>query len=147
MRYLISSWELSIYSATLHHEQVKSGWNTSRNEVFESSHLPHIPDMPIAGSGHGNRVTFRSLAMTIGLMSSTPHLVPQPVSFNLSEIPDTETSGKGTDSEVEGMPNMGTSSDLTPHSWKMRRAKQDASIVMHSLQLVAEEFKKKSMNQ
>ena len=71
--------------------------------------------MPIAGSGHGYRVTLRSLVTRTGSLSSTSNLVPQPVSFNLSEIPDTETSDKDTDSKAEGMPNMGTRSGRTPY--------------------------------
>ena len=90
--------------------------------------------MPIAGSGHVYRVTFRSLVTRNVSVSSTPHLVPQPVSFNLFEIPDTETSGKDTDSEAEGMPNMGIR--------EKRRSKQDGSMAMHSLQTVAEELRK-----
>ena len=69
-------------------------------------------------------------------------LGPSTCILNLSGIPDTETSGKDTDSEAEGMSNMDTRFGLTPHHQKMRRAKQDASIVMHSLQLVAEELRK-----
>ena len=69
--------------------------------------------MPIAGSGHGHKVTFRSMVVRPVLVSSTPQLVPQPVSFDLSGIPDTETSGKDTDSEAEGRPNLGKRSGLT----------------------------------
>ena len=57
--------------------------------------------MPIVGSDHGHKVTFRSLVVRPGSVSSSPCLVPQPVSFNLSEIPDIETFGKDTDSEAE----------------------------------------------
>ena len=46
-----------------------------------------------------------------------------------------ETSGKDTDSEAKGIQNTG----MRPHR---RRAKQDASIAMQSLQLAAEEFRK-----
>ena len=74
-------------------------------------------------------------------VSSTPHLVPQPVAFNLSGIPNTKTSGKDTDSEAEGMPNVGTRSGPTPQHQKFRRAKQDAFIMMHGLQLVAEKIR------
>ena len=48
-------------------------------------------------------------------MSSAPHLVPQPIFFYLYEISDTETSGKDTDSEAEGVQNTGTRSGLTAH--------------------------------
>ena len=61
----------------------KSGSDYSDDEVF---HLPQVPDMPIAGSGHWHKVTFRSPVV----ISSMPHLVPQPVSFNVSRIPDIE---------------------------------------------------------
>ena len=73
----------------------------SDDEVF---HLPQAPDMPIAGSGHGHKVTFRSPVVRPGSISSTPHLAPQPVSFNMSRIPDLETSGKDTDSKAEVRP-------------------------------------------
>ena len=57
--------------------------------------------MPITGSSHGHKVTFRSPVVRLGLISSMPHLVPQPVSFNVSRIPDSKTSGKDTDSMAE----------------------------------------------
>ena len=69
--------------------KMKSGSDFSDDGVF---HLPQVPDTPIAHSGHGHKVTFRSLVVRPGSVSSTPHLVHQPVSFNLSKIPDTETS-------------------------------------------------------
>ena len=52
------------------------GSNYSENEV---SQLPQVPDMPIAGQ----KVTFRSPVVRLGSVSSTPHLVPQPVSFDV----------------------------------------------------------------
>ena len=91
---------------------MKSGSNFSDDEAF---HLPQVPGMPIAGSGHGHKVTFRSPVVRPGSVSSTPCLVPQPVSFDLSRIPDTETSGKDIDSEAEVKPNLGTRSGLTPY--------------------------------
>ena len=63
-----------------------------------------------------------------------PHLVPQPVSFNVSRIPDSETSGKDTDSEAEVRPR-------TPQQ-KVKRMREDASIALQNLQLMAEEFGK-----
>ena len=80
--------------------------------------------------------------MRPGSVSSTPCLVSQPVSFDLSGIPNTETIGKDTDSEAEGRQNVGTRSGLTPHQ-KIRRMRQDASITMHGLQLAADEFRKR----
>ena len=62
------------------------------------------------------------------------HLVPQAVSFNVSRIPNSETSGKDTDSEAEIRPR-------TPYL-KIKRMMEDASIASHSLQLMAEEFRK-----
>ena len=118
-----------------------SGRDTSEDEVFESDHLPQVPDMPIAGSDHGHKVTFRSPIVRPKSVSLTPHLVPQPVSFHLSEIPDMGTSGKDTDSEAEMRPKVGTRSGLTPYQ-KSKRMRWDASITMHSLQLAAEEFTK-----
>ena len=75
-----------------------SGSDYSDDEVFQ---LPQVPDTPITGSGHGHKVTFRSLVVRLGSIPSTLHLVPQPVSFNVLRIPDSETSGKDTDSEGE----------------------------------------------
>ena len=72
--------------------------------------------------------------MRLGSISSTPHLVPQPVSFDVSRIPDSKTSGKDTDSEAEIRPR-------TPHP-RVKRMRKDASIALHSLQLMAEEFRK-----
>ena len=112
--------------------RASDGSNYSENEVFQ---LPQVPDMPIAGQ----KVTFRSSVVRPGSVSSTPHLVPQPVSFDVSQIPDSETSGKDTDSEAEVRPR-------TPHirNKRMREdaSMMDASMVSHSLQLVAEEFRK-----
>ena len=67
-------------------------------------------------------------------ISSTPCLVPQPVSFNVSRIPDIETSGKDTGSEAEARPM------APPH--KTTQTRNDASTASHSLQLMAEEFRK-----
>ena len=67
-------------------------------------------------------------------VSSTPCVVPQPVSFDLSKIPEAETSGKDTDSEAEMRPR-------APHQ-KVKRMRNDASIASHSLQLAVEEFRK-----
>ena len=94
-----------------------------------------MPDTPIAGQ----KVTFRSPVVRPGSVSSTPHLVPQPVSFDVSRIPDSKTSGKDTDSEAEIRPR-------TPHTRNKRTRENasmmDASIASHSLQLAAEEFRK-----
>ena len=60
--------------------KVKSGSDDSEDEVFQ---LPQVPDMPIAGSSHGQKMTFSSLVVRLGSVSSTPHLVPQPVSFDV----------------------------------------------------------------
>ena len=111
----------------------------SEDEAF---HLPQVPDMLIADSGHGQKVTFRIPVVWPRLVSSTPHLVPQPVAFDLSEIPNIKTSGKDTNNKAEGRTNVGTRSGLTPSHQKIKRMRQDASITMYSLQLVAEEFKK-----
>ena len=50
--------------------KVKSGSDFSDDEVFQ---LPQVPDTPIAGSGHGHKVTFRSPVVRPGSISSTPH--------------------------------------------------------------------------
>ena len=116
--------------------KARSGSDYSKDEVFQ---LPQVPDMPIVGSSHGQKMTFRSPVVRLGSVSSTPHLVPQPVSFDVLQIPDSKTSGKDTDSEAEVRPR-------TPHV-KIKRMKEDASMMdasmaSHSLQLVAEEFRK-----
>ena len=93
-----------------------------------------MPDTPISGNSNGQKVTFRSPVVRLGSVSSTPHLVPQPVSFDVSSIPNSETFVKDTDSEAEVRPR-------TPHA-KIKRMREDASMASHSLQLVAEEFRK-----
>ena len=81
--------------------KIRSGSEYSEDKVFQ---LPQVPDMPIAGSSHGQKVTFRSPVVRPGSVSSMPHLVPQPVSFNVLQIPNSETSGKDTDSKAETRP-------------------------------------------
>ena len=56
--------------------RARDGSDYSENEVFQ---LPQVPDTPIAGQ----KVTFRSPVVRPGLVSSTPCLVPQPVSFDV----------------------------------------------------------------
>ena len=119
------------HSTALYNRIVKSGIDFSDDEVF---HLPQVPDMVIAGSSHGHKVTFRSPVVRPGSVSLTPHLVSQPVSLNMSRIPNIETSVKDTDSETEVFPR-------TPHQ-KVKRMRNDVSITYCSLQLVAEEFRK-----
>ena len=116
--------------------RTRDGSDYSEDEVFQ---LPQVPDMPIAGSSHGQKVTFRSPVVRPGSVSSTPCLVPQPVSFDVLQIPDSETSGKDTDSEAEVRPR-------TPHIRNKRTredaSRMDASMASHSLQLAAEEYRK-----
>ena len=88
-------------------DKKKGSRDMSEDEVFGSDHLPQVPVMPIADSSHRHRVTFRSLVMRPRLVSSTPCLVPQQVSFDLSQIPETKTSGNDIDSKAEGRPNVG----------------------------------------
>ena len=111
--------------------KIKCGSKYSNDEVFQ---MPQVPDTPIVGSSHGQKVTFRSPVVRPGSISSTPHLVPQPVSGDVSRIPNSKTSGKDTDSEAEIRPR-----NLHP---KVKRMREDASIALHSLQLTAEEFRK-----
>ena len=110
--------------------KVKSCSDYSDDGVFQ---LPQVPDMCIAGSSHGHKVTFRSLVVKLGSISSIPHLVPQPVSFNVSRIPDSKTSGMDTDSEAKVRVR-------TPHK-KVKGMREDVSMASH-LQLMAEEFRK-----
>ena len=71
--------------------------------------------------------------MRPGSVSSMPHLVPQPVSFVL-RIPNSKTSGKDTDSGGEVKVR-------TPHK-KVKGMMEDTCMALHSLQLMAEEFRK-----
>ena len=71
--------------------------------------------------------------MRLGSVSSTPHLVPPRVSLDVSQIPNSETSGKDTYSEAEVRPR-------TPLA-KIKRMREDASMASHSLQQAAEEFR------
>ena len=123
------------HSTASKNRKVKSGSDYSDDEVFQ---LPQVPDIPITGSSHGYNVTFRSPVVRLGSISSMPHLVPQPESFNVSRIPNSETSGKDTDSEAEIRPRT--------LQQKVKRVRQDASMASHSLQLTAEEFRR-SANQ
>ena len=120
------------HGTALKNRRARDGSDYSKNEVFQ---LLQVPDMPIAGQ----KVIFRSPVVRPGSVSSTPHLVPQPVSFDVLQIPSSETSGKDTDSEAEVRPR-------TPHirNKQMRgdASIMDASMASHSLQLVAEEFRK-----
>ena len=109
----------------------KYGSEYSDDEVFQ---LLQVPDTPIAGSSHGQKVTFGSPVVRLRSVSSTPHLVPQPVSFVVSRIPNSKTSGKDTDSEAEIRPR-------SPQP-KVKRMRGDASIALHSLLLMVEEFRK-----
>ena len=115
------------HGTALKNRRARDGSNYSEDEVFQ---LPQVPDMPIAGQ----KVTFRSPVVRRGSVSSTPHLVSQPVSFDVLQIPDSETSGKDTDSEAEVRPR-------TPHI-RNKRMREDASMASHSLQLAAEGFRK-----
>ena len=112
--------------ACIKNRKIRSGSEYSKDEVFQ---LPQVPDTHIAGSSLGQKVTFMSPVVRLGSISSMPQLVPQPVSFNVLQIPNSETSGKDTDSQVETRPR-------TPYQ-KMKRMWEDASIALHSLQLVA----------
>ena len=97
------------------------------DEVFNSDHLRQVVETPIASSTQGPKITLHSPVVKRGLVSSTPRLVPQPVLFDLSKIPDIETSGKDTESEAEGIPNIGTQSWSVLYPQR-RRARQDTSM-------------------
>ena len=119
------------HGTALKNRKVISSIDCSDNEVFQ---LPQVPDKPIAGGSHGQKVTFRSPVVRLGSISSMPCLVPHPVSFNVLRIPDSKTSGKDTDSEAEIRPR-------TPQQ-EVRRVRQDISMALHSLRVMAEEFRK-----
>ena len=57
--------------------KIRSGNKYSEDEVFQ---LPQVPDMPIRGSSHGQKVTFRSLVVRLG----QSHLCPI---WSLSQCP------------------------------------------------------------
>ena len=111
--------------------KIRSGSNYSNDEVFQ---LPQVPDTPIAGSSHGQKVTFRSLVVRLGQCDLHPiwSLIQCP--FNVLQIPNSETSGKHPDSKAETRPR-------TPYQ-KIKRIREDASIASHSLHLMAERFRK-----
>ena len=111
--------------------KIKSCSEYSNDKIFQ---LPQVPDMPITESSHGQKVSFRSLVVGQGSVSSTPLLVPQLVSFNVWRIPDSKTSWKDTDAEAEIRPR-------TPLK-KVKEMREDASMEPHNLQLAAEEFRK-----
>ena len=65
------------HGTALKNRRARDGSDYSEDEIFQ---LPQVPDMPTAGQ----KVTFRSPVVRQGSVSSTPHLVPQPVSFDVS---------------------------------------------------------------
>ena len=99
-----------------------------------------MPDTSIAGSDHGKKVTFSSPVVRSGSVSSTPHLVSQPVSFDMCGILIQKHQGRLQTVMQRGRPNVGTRLGPTPYHQKIIRMRQDASIAMHILQFVAEEF-------
>ena len=105
----------------LKNRKIRSGSKFSEDDVFQ---LPQVPDMPIAGSSHGQKVTFRSLVVRLGTVSSMPCVVPQPVSFDVSRISNSKTSRKDTNTEAEIRQG-------TPHP-SVKRMMEDASIVLQS---------------
>ena len=119
------------HGSTSKSRKIRSGSDYSKDKVFQ---LPQVPDTPIAGSSHGQKVTFRSLVVRLGSVSSTPCLVPQSVSLNVLRIPNSKTSGKDPDSEDEIR--------LRTPQPKIKRMREDAFIASHSLQLTAEDFRK-----
>ena len=124
------------HGTALKHRKVKSGCDDSEDEVFQ---LPQVPGMPIAGNSYGQKVTFRSPVVRPRSVSSTSHLVPQPVSFDVLQIPNSETSRKDTDSEAEVRPRISTCKNQKDNG---RCFHHGCFIASHSLQLVAEEFGK-----
>ena len=74
--------------------KTKGGREMSEDEVFESYHLSLVPDMPITGSGHGHKGTFRSPVVRPRSVSSPASLVPRPLSFDLTGIPTLKHQGR-----------------------------------------------------
>ena len=124
-------------TVNMQHGTVSKNWKNksdsdySDDEVFQ---LTQVPDTPITGSSHGYKVTFRNPVVRLGSISSTCHLVPQPVFINVLRIPKNETFRKDTDNE------MGVRI-RTPHQ-KVKRMREDISVALHSLWLLAKEFRK-----
>ena len=106
------------------------------DEVYDSQRLPQVPDTPMVGGG----MTFPEH------VSSTPCVRLHPSTVDLSGVSSTETSDKETEDELIGnyhprVKNFeGGARPKTVHP--VVRTKQEKSKAAHSLQTVAEEFKK-----
>ena len=109
------------------------------DEIYNSQRLPQVPDTLVAG-GDMPSVTFTEP------VSSTPCLRLHPPTVDLSVISSTKTLDKETEDELvrNYHPPVkkfeGGARPKTVHP--VVRAKQGKSTAAHSLQIVAEEFKK-----
>ena len=109
------------------------------DEIYNSQRLPQVPDTPVAG-GAMPSVTFKEP------VSSTPHVWLHPSTVHLSVVSSSETSDRETEDELirHFQPQLknfeGGARPKTFHP--VARTKQEKSTAAHSLQLVAEEFRK-----
>ena len=109
------------------------------DEMYNSQRLPQVPDTLVAG-GDMPSVTFPEP------VSSTPCVRLHPSTVDLSGISSPETSDKETEDELirnyhPQVKNFeGGARPKTVHP--VVRTKQEKSTAAHSLQIVAEEFKK-----
>ena len=120
------------------HEAGKWIWRRLM-KFITAQRLPQVPDTPVAG-GDMPSVTFKEP------VSSTPHVRLHPSTVYLSGVSSPKTSDKDTEDELirhyqpwvtnfEGGSRPKTVSPVV-------RTKQERSTAAHSLQLVAEEFRK-----
>ena len=109
------------------------------DEIYNNQRLPQVPDTLVAG-GDIPSVTFTEP------MSSTPPVRLHPPTVDLSGVSGPKTSDKETEDELlrnyhPQVKNFeGGARPKTVHP--LVRNKQGKSTAAHSLQIVAEEFKK-----
>ena len=109
------------------------------NEIYNSQRLPQVPNTPVAGGGVPS-VTFKEP------VSSTPCVRLHPTTVELSGVSSPETSDRETEDElirhyqpqVENFEGGVRPKTICP----VARAREEKSTAAHSLQLVAEEFRK-----
>ena len=109
------------------------------DEIYNSQRLPHVPDTLVAG-GDISSVNFKEP------VSSTPCVRLHPSTVDLSGVFSPETSDKETEDKLirHYQPQMKNfEGGARPKTvCPVARTKQEKSTAAHSLQLVAEEFRK-----